>query len=131
MAVRRSLTPRQVTVMLAAQGRQCAKCCCPIGYQHDDSIVPFIAEHTLPVALGNGEKPDCLLCVPCAKEKTRQDVKRISKADRQAKAYRGEKKAKRPFRKPPEGYKHRWPKQRLGYQWGSNKPLTTGQEGTE
>jgi hypothetical protein len=70
MTVRRSLTPKQVTVMLAAQGGQCAKCRRPIGYQPDGSIVPFIAEHTVPVALGNTAKPDCLLCRPCADRKT-------------------------------------------------------------
>src|SRR3546814_20991589 len=42
----------------------------PIGPQEDGSKIPFIAEHSHPVALGNDQKPDCLLCEPCADLKT-------------------------------------------------------------
>jgi hypothetical protein len=74
---RASLTPKERDAMLKAQGGRCAT----PGCEHP----PAIAEHTLPVALGNPEKPDCLLCWPCAKAKTVADVWQIAKAKRQAK----------------------------------------------
>lgn len=74
---RASLTPKERADMLAAQGGKCAT----PGCEHP----PAIAEHTLPVALGNPEKPDCLLCWPCAKAKTVADVWQIAKAKRQGK----------------------------------------------
>jgi hypothetical protein len=53
---------------------------------------PVEYDHSLPLALGGPAKPDSALTPHCHTTKTRQDVKRISKADRQAKAHRGEKK---------------------------------------
>lgn len=43
---------------------------------------PFVAEHWVCVAIGNDEKPDCLLCLPCATKKTKQDLKDIAKIKR-------------------------------------------------
>lgn len=40
-------------------------------------------DHSTPVALGGARKPDMPLCISCHKEKTREDVSRIRKADRQ------------------------------------------------
>ena len=48
--------------MLLQQSGLCFRCKNP--------ATDFIAEHWFPVALGNDQKPDCLLCVPCAKRKT-------------------------------------------------------------
>lgn len=64
--------------MLERQGGVCAFPGCT-------STGPFIAEHSVPVALGNEEKPDCLLCRAHAYLKTaNEDMPRISKARRQA-----------------------------------------------
>ncbi len=52
---------------------------------------PVEYDHTLPLALGGLEKPDSALTSWCHTTKTKLDVKRISKADRQRKAHRGEK----------------------------------------
>ena len=60
--IRRSLTPREMQAMLLQQSGLCFRCKNP--------ATDFIAEHWFPVALGNDQKPDCLLCVPCAKHKT-------------------------------------------------------------
>lgn len=124
MTTRRSLTPKERAAMLAEQEGQCAACRCPIGPQPDGGKVPFIAEHTLPVALGNRNKPDCLLCVPCTSPKTAEDVARIAKADRQRKAHLGLKKAQRPFRKPPEGYKTQWPSRSI-----PSRPMRSARNG--
>lgn len=76
-AKRASLTPREKKAMLIAQAGKCARGCGRGG--------PFIAEHTVPVALGNDQKPDCLLCVPCALLKTnglRGDINTIAHVKR-------------------------------------------------
>ena len=102
---RRYLTPRQKHATMRAQGWKCAcGCGAPVW---PGGVVEY--DHTLPLALGGPEKPDSALTRWCHTAKTKDDVKRISKADRQGKAYRGEKKAKRPFRKPPEGHRYSWP----------------------
>lgn len=74
---RASLTPRERAEMVLAQDGKCACCGRDLG-------VRFVAEHTLPVKLGNASKPDCLLREDCAAEKTRADVRQIAKAKRQA-----------------------------------------------
>jgi hypothetical protein len=77
-AKRAYLTPREMQAMLAAQGGVCFA-------SHCGSAGPFIGEHWFPVALGNASKPDCLLCVPCAKKKTnglRGDISTIAKVKR-------------------------------------------------
>ena len=63
MSARKYLTPNEMRDMLERQGGLCFSPDCM-------SEGPFIGEHWLPVALGNEAKPDCLLCVPCAKAKT-------------------------------------------------------------
>jgi hypothetical protein len=55
--------------MALAQGNLCF-CGCGRG-------PPFIAEHWTPVAIGNAEKPDCLLAFVCAKQKTKRDMRDI------------------------------------------------------
>jgi hypothetical protein len=75
---RRHLTDTERHDMLERQGGLCfAPKCMSEG--------PFIAEHWTPVALGNDAKPDCLLCIDCAKRKTfglRGDISNIAKAKR-------------------------------------------------
>lgn len=63
MRNRKYLTANEMRDMLERQAGVCFSPECM-------SEGPFIGEHWLPVALGNYEKPDCLLCVPCAKAKT-------------------------------------------------------------
>src|SRR3546814_5967467 len=63
---RRSLSPKERATMLEAQEGRCAKRREPIGPQEDGSKIPFIAEHSHPVALGTDQKPDFLLFEPCA-----------------------------------------------------------------
>ena len=62
--MRRYLTPKERKAMWDAQNGSCAVCKAPT------SLAGMIAEHTIPVALGNTEKPDALLCKPCADRKT-------------------------------------------------------------
>lgn len=61
---RKYLTPKERRDMFAAQNHQCAAC-------GDNMFIEgCIAEHWHPVALGNDQKPDCLLCIHCADRKT-------------------------------------------------------------
>jgi len=102
--------------MLEAQGKVCAATGCEnrIGTAlevlgSEGAIHAFICEHTLPVALGNQEKPDCLLCLNCASLKTKADVRRIAKTKRQKlfnETGRSRKRKGRPFEKG----KTKWPK---------------------
>lgn len=62
-AQRRYLTPNEMRDMLERQGGLCFSPGCM-------SEGPFVGEHWHCVALGNDNKPDALLCVPCAKAKT-------------------------------------------------------------
>ena len=102
MNIRRSLTKKERSDMLEKQGGKCA-------WPECESTGPFIAEHTLPVGLGNEEKPDCLLCLYHAGKKTKEDMKRISKANRQRRSHEtGRGKARRG--KPMESGKRKWPK---------------------
>ena len=78
MTRRLYLTKKERREMLERQGGICAHPGCM-------SAGPFIAEHTLPVELGNEKKPDCLLCRAHAYLKTvNVDMPAIRKADRQA-----------------------------------------------
>lgn len=86
-AKRASLSRNERAAMAERQGGLCFTWGC-IGK-------PEIGEHWTPVALGNDQKPDCLLCRACAKEKTRRDVKAIAKVKR---LQRGPRKAKRAIR---------------------------------
>lgn len=64
MTKRRYLTPKERRQMHFDQQGKCAKC-------HMQTAPDYmIAEHWTPVALGNDQKPDCLLCIPCANRKT-------------------------------------------------------------
>lgn len=59
---RATLTRKERKAMAERQGGLCFTFGC-VGK-------PAIAEHWQPVALGNDEKPDCLLCKDCARIKT-------------------------------------------------------------
>jgi len=115
--MRKSLSPKQRLDMLAEQSEKCA---CYCGCQAEIAVRTCIGEHTVCVEWGNEDKPDRLLCVPCAKAKTRTDVKAIARAKRLARKQAGtwrEPKARirsAGFKTPPEGYKHQWPKRKLG-----------------
>lgn len=61
---RKYLTPKERKEMYGRQNGRCASCDIP------RPLGNMIAEHWLPVALGNQDKPDCLLCVWCADRKT-------------------------------------------------------------
>lgn len=61
---RASLTPRERDEMFDRQGGICfCGCGQPLGKR-------FVAEHWTPVAIGNEEKPDCLMLPACADIKT-------------------------------------------------------------
>lgn len=79
MSKRRSWTQAERIAQFEAQGGLCHAPVCrtPI------DLKTAIAEHEIPVALGNAGKPDYLLCPDCAAHKTKADVKRIAKAKRQ------------------------------------------------
>lgn len=61
--------------------RQAGLCACGCGQKLGARTV---AEHSVPVAMGNEAKPDCILNVECAAWKTKQDVKDIWRARRRA-----------------------------------------------
>lgn len=76
-AKRSSLTRKERAAMRERQGG----CCATFGCQGK----PSVAEHWYPVALGNDQKPDCLLCSACARQKTiglRGDISTIAKVKR-------------------------------------------------
>jgi len=80
VGLRRSLTPRERAALYAAQDGLCGcGCAAPLS-----DIEGVIAEHTIPVMLGNRDKPDSLWRKPCADAKTKLDLARIAKAKRQA-----------------------------------------------
>ena len=85
-AKRASLTPKERAAMAERQGFACFTFGC------DGN--PEIGEHFTPVAMGNDQKPDCMLCKTCAKIKTLRDVKAIAKVKR---IQRGPKKGKKPI----------------------------------
>lgn len=62
--MRRYLTPKERRDLYEGQDRKCALCYASMEWGK------CIAEHWTPVALGNDQKPDCLLCIPCADRKT-------------------------------------------------------------
>jgi hypothetical protein len=75
---------------------------------------PMIDEHILPVGLGGSNElfNRALYCVPCAKTKTKDDLRRMRKADRQGRSHRGEKLQRGPklkgrgFRKDPLSWRN-------------------------
>lgn len=64
MTQRASLTPKERYEMMRAQEDKCALCGALL------AIHGCIAEHWVTVESGNDQKPDCLLCIPCAHRKT-------------------------------------------------------------
>jgi len=86
-AKRASLTKNERKAMIDAQGGLCFTTGC--------TRAPEIAEHWTCVALGNDQKPDCMLCGPCADAKTKRDIAAIAKVKR---LQRGPRESKRPIR---------------------------------
>jgi hypothetical protein len=74
---------------------------------------PVRWDHRPPLELGGTAKPNQGVTPHCHDVLTKGDVSQIAKSKRQGKAHRGEKKAKRPFRQPPAGYKTQWPSRKL------------------
>lgn len=73
-AKRASLTQKERRDMIARQGFAC--------YTFGCDGKPVIGEHFTPVAMGNAQKPDCMLCAECAAIKTRRDIANIAKVKR-------------------------------------------------
>lgn len=96
-AKRASLTKNERKAMVERQGGLCFTWGC--------TNAPEIAEHFTPVALGNDQKPDCLLCKPCADAKTKRDIAAIAKVKR---LQRGPRASKRPI--PSRGFDKRFKK---------------------
>ena len=68
--------------MAEAQNGTCACWCgCTASLEASGAI----GEHTVQVWLGNEDKPDRLLCVPCAKIKTARDARERARCKRLAK----------------------------------------------
>lgn len=77
---RRSLTRRERAALWLKQGGLCG-CGCGARLVAGQTI----DEHTIPVALGNTEKPDAIWTAACARQKTStEDAPRIAKSRRQA-----------------------------------------------
>lgn len=112
--MRRSLSAKERRLMAEAQNHACA---CYCGCTASLGASGAIAEHTWPVALGNTDKPDRLLCKACAGRKTNgkphttygSDSHAIAKTVRLAK---GGKVVRHPF--PKRTKPHKWPKRRVG-----------------
>ncbi len=102
---RNSLTPRQRASLVASI------VCCPLCSKRigDGGI---IAEHTIPVALGNLNKPDTILCRSCAGLKTKKDMRDIAKVKRMRKHHEtGRGRARRGA--PLKSAKRPWPKRKM------------------
>lgn len=110
-AKRASLTKNERKAMAERQGGLCFTFGC-IGK-------PVIGEHFTPVALGNDQKPDCLLCKDCADAKTKRDIAAIAKVKR---LRRGKRPSKRPLKSRNDLKKH----PRLKKQLGTGKVVARG-----
>jgi 5-methylcytosine-specific restriction endonuclease McrA len=104
VAERKRLTAAQRASLLQRQHDRCAG---PCGESLVWSVVdgkpvygPMIDEHVIPLELGgsNDLSNRALLCVPCAKEKTRVDRKAIAKCARIRRREAGEERPKRKIR---------------------------------
>lgn len=85
--LRKRLTPAERVTILDRQHDNCAGCSDTLIWTVIEGTKvygPMIDEHILPLDLGgsNDLSNRELRCVPCAKAKTREDVKRIAKARR-------------------------------------------------
>lgn len=87
---RKRLTTADRINILQRQAYCCGNCPASLVLVKGETYRVFTAmidEHIIPLELGgsNDLSNRALYCVPCAKAKTRDDIKRISKARRQAK----------------------------------------------
>jgi 5-methylcytosine-specific restriction endonuclease McrA len=96
---RKRLTSAQRFTLLERQNDRCPYCEEPLFGK------PMVDEHILPLELGgsNDLSNRALLCVPCAKAKTKDDHKRIAKARRLRKREAGENKRSRKIAGKPLG----------------------------
>ena len=98
---RRRLTAAQRAFLLQRQQHRCAGPCgqSPIWAIVEGKVIyePMIDEHVIPLELGgsNDLSNRLLLCVPCAKQKTRADRKAIAKAARIRRREAGDERPKR------------------------------------
>ena len=81
---------------------------------------PEIAEHTIPVAVGNTEKPDCLLCGKCAGEKTAVDRRDIARAKRRRRYHEEGRGRKRKGKKMES--RSQWPKRKFAKRGPAHPP---------
>lgn len=88
---RKRLTPSERVTILDRQNGKCCACPTPLVITIESATVlaPMIDEHILPLELGgsNDLSNRELRCVPCAKAKTRDDIRRIAKMRRQKAKY--------------------------------------------
>lgn len=103
---RRAISAYRRGLILERQKRCCARCASPfhadvLSEDYGGEIVgPFQIDHVLPLELGgaDAEANYEALCYPCHKAKTREDVKRIAKAKRQANLLQPREPSKRPLK---------------------------------
>jgi len=79
MANRRKFTPAQKAEIRECQGGMCFIC-------HEPLEGPIDYDHVTPLALGGADDVDNICAVhraPCHRQKTKDDVRRVRKADRQ------------------------------------------------
>jgi 5-methylcytosine-specific restriction endonuclease McrA len=85
--IRKRLSGFERDVLLHRQDNNCPRCGETLIWTRINNVAvfgPMIDEHILPLDLGgsNDISNRALYCVPCAKAKTREDIKRIAKARR-------------------------------------------------
>ncbi len=105
--MRRALTPREKADLIAIQRGLCVFC----WNELEGFAVEF--DHSTPVALGNGAKPDQAIHRACHALKTKRDVKAIAKAKRLHRTFvLGERKVKRKMQSRP--FDKRWSRRMNG-----------------
>ena len=111
MTERRHISTRERTALFLAAGGQCAHCGVKIQPGQAWDI-----DHTRPLELLGADEPSNwqLLCRPCHKAKTADDVQRIRKAQRTQARHIG---AKSPSRNPLPGSKASGWRRRMDGTW--------------
>jgi 5-methylcytosine-specific restriction endonuclease McrA len=100
---RRRLTAAEKAAILARQGALCPRCAKTLIWAVVDGkpvFGPMIDEHVIPLQLGgsNDLSNRELWCVPCAKIKTKRDLKAIAKVQRIRRRAAGEEHPKQKIR---------------------------------
>lgn len=99
---RQRLTRGERVALMHRQGGFCGCGCTRALFNENDPSVwwPMIDEHILPLELGgsNDLSNRALYLAECAKKKTKDDIRRIAKAKRQAKLLKPREPSKRPLK---------------------------------